>query len=113
MTSVIFVSAEYKTVDEKHRKNMQTCNYGDKMKGDQFCEFDVDTLGTKCSKEMKFGYEAGNPCIIVKLNKIFKWTPDTYATSDDLPENMPEDVKSIIKRDFTEAGSNKVSDWYR
>lgn len=102
------ITEEYKKVDEKHRKNMKDCDYGDEMEGADFCAFQVDTLGNKCSKERNFGYEAGNPCIIVKLNKIFKWRPETYETSDDLPDNMPEDVRNLIKRDFTEVGSNKI-----
>ena len=95
---------------EEHRKNMQTCNYSTTLDGDKWCQFEVDQLGSRCSKAMKFGYEVGNPCIIVKLNNIFDWKPETYKTSDDLPKNMPEDVKAVIERDFTEADSNKVSD---
>lgn len=103
------ITEEYKIVKEEHRKNMQTCDYSTELKDDKWCQFEVADLGTKCSKSMKFGYEVGNPCIIVKLNKIFNWKPETYKSSDDLPDNMPKEVRDVIERDFTEAGSNKIT----
>ena len=89
---------------------MRTCNSTTKLGKDEFCEFKVSSLGSKCTKDMKFGYEAGKPCIIVKLNKIFNWKPKVYNTTDDLPEKMPKDVRDLIERDFTEEDSNIVSD---
>lgn len=104
------ITEEYKIVDKEHRKNMdKTCDYGSKMEGQKFCEFKIGTLGTQCSKNRKFGYEAGKPCIIVKLNKIFNWNPVTYDSSDELPENMPKDVRAMIKKDFTKPGSNEIN----
>ncbi|KAF0294658.1 Sodium/potassium-transporting ATPase subunit beta [Amphibalanus amphitrite] len=103
------VTEKYKQVPEKYKKNMKTCNYGDEMEGDDFCVFNIEELGPKCRKDRNFGYEAGNPCIIVKLNKIFNWRPDVYATSDDLPDNMPESVREVIAREFTEPGSNEIN----
>lgn len=99
---------EYKVIDDEHRKNMRTCNSTTKLGKDEFCEFKVSSLGSKCTKDMKFGYEAGKPCIIVKLNKIFNWKPKVYNTTDDLPEKMPKDVRDLIERDFTEEDSNII-----
>ena len=89
-------------IDPEHEKNkVKTCDYNTALEGKKFCEFRINDLGKKCSKEEKFGYEAGNPCIIVKLNKIFDWVPDTYKTVEDLPDKMPQEVRDIIDNDFT------------
>lgn len=37
------------------------------------------------------------PCIFLKLNKIFDWEPEYYEDDDKLPENMPEDLQKHIK----------------
>lgn len=100
---------EYKAVSDEDRKRMVKCGYDTKLGKDQFCEFDVASLGKKCNSEMKFGYEAGRPCIIIKLNNIFQWKPQLYETTDELPDNMPATVRQKIADDFTEPGSNKIN----
>ena len=87
---------------------MVKCDYTSEVKGEKFCEFKISDLGSKCSERNKFGYEAGYPCIVVKLNKIFDWEPVLYNTTDELPDKMPKDVRDKIAADFTEPGSNNV-----
>lgn len=50
-----------------------------------------------CSKEKKFGYEEGRPCIFLKLNKIFNWIPDYYNKSEDVQDGMPNRLKEHIR----------------
>lgn len=38
-------------------------------------DYENHTANTPCSKEKKFGYASTSPCVIVKLNRIFGWTP--------------------------------------
>jgi len=104
------ITKEYEKVKEEDKKNLQTCDYGSKLKKGQFCEFKVASLGNKCTKENDFGYKAGKPCIIVKLNNIFDWEPKTYDTVGDLPSGMPKDVRDKIAQDFTEAGESTKID---
>jgi len=66
------------------------------------CNFDIKLLGTQCTKEENFGYERGRPCIVLKLNRIFGWIPEPYDDLNDLPANMPTELKEYIKTKATE-----------
>ncbi|KAK2708440.1 sodium/potassium-transporting ATPase subunit beta-like [Artemia franciscana] len=63
---------------------------------EKICKFDIGDLGNHCTKENKFGYEQGQPCVFVKLNKILDWTPIPYTKGDELPADMPDDLKQHI-----------------
>ncbi|XP_011309901.1 sodium/potassium-transporting ATPase subunit beta-1-like isoform X2 [Fopius arisanus] len=60
------------------------------------CFFDVTALGN-CSKP-PFGYELPyQPCVFIKFNKRFDWTPNFYNNTSQLPKPMPNNVKEMIK----------------
>lgn len=61
------------------------------------CSFDLELLGTQCSQKNNFGYSSGNPCVILKLNRIYGWVPEPYDNPNDLPVDMPADLKNHIK----------------
>lgn len=106
VSSLTNLTKLYDAVTDEERKRMKSCDYDTKLKKDEFCEFKVSALGNRCTAENKFGYEAGQPCIVVKLNNIFKWLPETYHSIDDMPANMPKAAVEIIERDFTNADGN-------
>ncbi|ESO98925.1 hypothetical protein LOTGIDRAFT_213719 [Lottia gigantea] len=58
------------------------------------CKVDIAALTQNCSSANKFGFPDGEPCILLKLNKIFDWTPELYDPAA-LPDSMPQDVKDI------------------
>ena len=37
------------------------------------CRFNVDKLGGMCTWQKDYGYDEGQPCIILKLNKVNMW----------------------------------------
>jgi len=60
------------------------------------CRFDPSVFGP-CAVH-PYGYDrAESPCVVVKLNKIFGLVPEPYAPTDDLPEEIPEAVRTSIK----------------
>lgn len=62
----------------------------------QVCDVPVDDFHP-CTSANQYNYEEGGPCVFLKLNKIFNWTPKPYNNTEDLPANMPEDLKQHIK----------------
>ena len=34
------------------------------------CRFDVNTLGDNCTWQKDYGYDEGQPCVLVKLNRV-------------------------------------------
>lgn len=53
------------------------------------CRFNIDQLGT-CTWQRDYGYDDGQPCVLLKLNKVYGWIPEPYNNATrpiDLPEN--------------------------
>lgn len=44
-----------------------------------------------------FGYDKNTPCIFFRLNRILLWKPTPYKKGDDLPQNVPNEVKTLIE----------------
>ena len=53
---------------------------------DRACRFLIDVLGTQCTWQRDYGYDWGQPCVLLKLNKIFDWMPVPYNESQRPPE---------------------------
>lgn len=49
------------------------------------CRFSIDQLGN-CTWQRDYGYDDGQPCVLLKLNKVFDWRPDTYNHSNRHPD---------------------------
>ena len=37
---------------------------------DRACRFDIKDLGADCVKQQSFGFEDGQPCILLKMNRV-------------------------------------------
>ena len=46
------------------------------------CRFLIDVLGTQCTWQRDYGYDWGQPCVLLKLNKIFEWMPVPFNESN-------------------------------
>jgi sodium/potassium-transporting ATPase subunit beta len=69
--------------------------------GDKPCKFNyVDALGTKCSKATSYGLSNEQPCILLKMNKVYGWVPSGDDTH--LKVECDKDV-SVYKKGFLKA----------
>ncbi|KAK3096049.1 hypothetical protein FSP39_022525 [Pinctada imbricata] len=48
---------------------------------DKACQFDLIDLGADCIKQQAFGFDDGMPCILLKLNRIFDWQPESFSNA--------------------------------
>ncbi|XP_032529855.1 sodium/potassium-transporting ATPase subunit beta-2-like [Danaus plexippus] len=62
----------------------------------QVCDVSLDDF-SPCTASRQYNYEQGGPCVFLKLNKIFNWTPQPYNDTESLPDTMPEFLKQYIK----------------
>ncbi|XP_055712084.1 sodium/potassium-transporting ATPase subunit beta-2-like [Phlebotomus papatasi] len=76
-------------------KNQEICDYDSPPKPGRVCAVDMSTFG-ECTSENGYGFNKSSPCIFVKLNRIFNWLPEYYDDVNDLPEDMPDDLKQHI-----------------
>jgi sodium/potassium-transporting ATPase subunit beta len=42
----------------------------------------ADLDGNKCIREVDYGYAEGQPCVLLKINKIYDWTPAPFTDKD-------------------------------
>ncbi|XP_076255063.1 sodium/potassium-transporting ATPase subunit beta-2-like isoform X1 [Rhynchophorus ferrugineus] len=75
---------------------IKTCSHSDFPNDDEVCEVDVREWG-RCNKDEFFDYHRSSPCIFLKLNRIYGWTPEYYMHDDELPDDMPKQLKDHIK----------------
>ena len=62
-----------------------------------------------CTPENNFGFASGQPCILIKLNKIFDWTPEPYESEYDMPENIPDSIRESFKKNVANNDHDLVS----
>jgi sodium/potassium-transporting ATPase subunit beta len=63
------------------------------------CNFKLDLLGLNCTEANSFGYATGNPCIALKVNKIFGWQPEPFSNASTADEENEHDKegKELLK----------------
>lgn len=71
---------------------------------EEVCRFQDKWLTDKCQKAESWGYNRESPCILLKLNKMIRWVPDVYETLEELPDNMPQNLKDHIEKRMNENG---------
>jgi len=94
---------------ENKTNTVENCNNIPEGKA---CQFDPNAILGDCAKK-PYGYTTSNPepCVLLKINRIFGWQPQEYSDDDlveaqkeneDYPEDkMPTEVANKIKKDKT------------
>ncbi|KAA0199120.1 hypothetical protein HAZT_HAZT000904 [Hyalella azteca] len=77
-------------------QHLVECSEENLPEKDQVCKFQDTWLTGNCHKAESWGYKLDSPCVIIKLNKMFGWEPDVYTSLDELPDDMPQDLKDHI-----------------
>ncbi|XP_019874225.1 sodium/potassium-transporting ATPase subunit beta-2 isoform X1 [Aethina tumida] len=80
----------------KGNGQIKTCSQSDYPQQGEVCEVDVRDWGD-CNRDQFYSYHKNQPCIFLKLNKIYGWTPEYYDDPYNLPQEMPESLKSHIR----------------
>ncbi|KAJ8920640.1 hypothetical protein NQ315_004779 [Exocentrus adspersus] len=80
----------------KGNGQVKQCSYSDFPSVGEVCEVSVRDW-EECNKDLHFNYHKNSPCIFVKLNKIYGWTPEYYDDPYDLPKEMPESLVKHIR----------------
>jgi len=62
------------------------------------CPVDYTKLTAECNEANSYGFKAGKPCILLKLNRIYGWSPQPYLVTDsDAPTEMEGAIEGLIK----------------
>lgn len=77
-------------------ENLVQCTQGNRAPEGKACIYRVDDVyrgSSNCSKNEDFGFKYGSPCVALKINKIYGWTPIPYENNK-FPQNFPEYLKN-------------------
>lgn len=77
---------------------MKHCDFKQVRQPNDVCVVNLDQFGP-CSQANGYGYPKGKPCIFLKLNKIYGWTPEIY---DAPASSMPLDLQQVINNTAVE-----------
>jgi len=85
------------------------CGFGKPAQDGKYCPFKIEELAN-CAPgrtAKKFGFEKKQPCVFLKLNKIYNWTPRVFNETDESQisdeyersqyRKMPDFLKSAIQ----------------
>lgn len=88
----------YEKANSQTGEHIQRCGGPDGAPDDgKFCHFDIKSINNNCTKQNEFGYKRGDPCVLLKLNRIFDWRPESF-THEDIVRN--EALPLVVKRDY-------------
>ncbi|EDW63593.1 sodium/potassium-transporting ATPase subunit beta-1 [Drosophila virilis] len=73
-------------------RKMKHCDFKQNHNDNEVCVVNIDNFGP-CTAANGYGYKTGEPCIFLKLNKIFGWVPDFYESAIN---GMPADLQELI-----------------
>lgn len=62
----------------------------------------------KCNFDHYWGYNSGEPCILLKLNFAVNFQADTYDDSITLPDEVPNDLYEYIMQLSVEERTNRI-----
>ncbi|XP_045761568.1 sodium/potassium-transporting ATPase subunit beta-2-like [Maniola jurtina] len=76
-------------------ENRMACSWSDASAGNKSCDVPLADF-YPCNPDNQYNYHRAAPCVFLKLDKLLNWTPNPYNTSEDLPTDMPADLKQYI-----------------
>jgi len=62
-----------------------------------------------CTSDSFYGYPEAQPCIMIKLNKIYGWEPTPYTSLDQMDEDVPTSIREEFERN-QKANNTKLND---
>jgi sodium/potassium-transporting ATPase subunit beta len=92
-----------------YKNEGKECSLANQPESGEACLFNLAHIGP-CNAS-GHGYDVGQPCIFLKLNRIFGVANDPYNDPDQLPEEMPKNLKDHIgtQEDKNQVGSFGVN----
>jgi len=80
-------------VDSDTGAHIDQCDNNKTPENGKFCFFDIKKISNNCSADQFFGYKRGDPCVLIKLNRIYNWVPEPYSAEELKDKNIPQLVK--------------------
>jgi len=82
---------------EPEQADYMTCNVNTKLEkgGKKTCRYPLEKLGNCHREKNNYGYTVGQPCVALKLNRIYDWSPQPYEAGD---SDLPAEVRNFYEK---------------
>ncbi|KAF4527336.1 hypothetical protein B566_EDAN001113 [Ephemera danica] len=90
--------------------NEQTCDYNNPPSTGKVCKTGVKNWNT-CNRANSYMHHGAIPCNFLKLSNVIGWIPEFYNNTNDLPSNMPSDLKKYINSESKRGTSYLNNIW--
>jgi sodium/potassium-transporting ATPase subunit beta len=93
-----FIAAWEANAANSTAKDCSDPNVGDDWDDENdVCAFNIsEVLSGACTRAQHYGFFEGEPCILIKMNKVYNWVPEPYNSSavseDDEDSQIPEEA---------------------
>lgn len=84
------VYQEYLSMANQTNLYKMNCQINDGTNYADSCFFNMSTLNDTCTPDNEFGYPAGKPCVLLRINRVFLWDPNN-TTLDKYPCTLTTD----------------------
>jgi sodium/potassium-transporting ATPase subunit beta len=84
---------------QQEAENFMECPPGpsEQRPDKKVCKFNLGQL-SPCTKENNFGFYTGQPCVLIKLNRIFGWEPESFDDKDASKKKIPDALRSFLEK---------------
>ncbi|GAU92065.1 hypothetical protein RvY_04204 [Ramazzottius varieornatus] len=88
-----YETASNMTLEAGQRPVYVDCSLENPNKPDHtLCKVDLNAFGS-CGNNTGYGYNIGQPCVLLKLNRIVNWLPESFDLND---PNTPKELKDWV-----------------
>jgi len=81
------------------------CGQNGTHEDDKFCYFDIKAIDNNCTKGQDFGYKRGDPCVLIKLNRIYNWRPRPFEATD---FSNNKDIPDLVRDGYARNKSDMI-----
>jgi sodium/potassium-transporting ATPase subunit beta len=88
---------ENKYITDQLEQNTEHAVDGDGKPLFNFTEFSTAGCGIdKGDRDNSFGYKEGKPCVLLKLNRVFDWTPHPFDSAEALDSEVGKEAQHVL-----------------
>jgi len=86
------------------------CDYGKPAPANKSCQVNYAELTKECNEANGFGYmgKISKPCILMRLNRIFDWTPEPYTKESAKEKGVSQAMQDMIFDNTTKNSADRI-----
>jgi sodium/potassium-transporting ATPase subunit beta len=71
-----------------------------KTDNEEVCLFPLSSLGNRCTKDNDYGFAEGRPCVLLKMNRVYGWSPIPFENETEAGAEAAKRLKGRMDPDY-------------